>query len=497
MLRRILLLVGVVTGTLAAAGSFEEIQSRISSFTLKNGMTFIVMERHQTPVASFLTYADVGSVQEVKGITGLAHIFEHMAFKGSPTLGGRNYAEERNALDRVDQAFLALRDERRKGAKADAQKLKDLEAAFQAAQEGAGKFVVKNEYGDAIERAGGRDLNAGTAQDWTRYTFSLPSNSAELWFFLESEKFLQPVMREFYKEKDVVMEERRMRTESQPIGTLIEETMHASFKAHPYGEPVVGHMSDLKEITRADAEAFFKKYYQPSNLVSVIVGDVDPKRMRALAETYFERIPSGPKPEPLRTVEPPQQGEYRVTLRLHSERIMLMGYHKPDGNHPDDAVYRAMSGLLSEGRSSRLYTSLVRDKKLAVQAFGFPDLPGRKYPSLFAFVAVTAPGHENLEIEKAFDAEIDRLQKELVSADELDGVKRRARAGLIAGFGDNMQLANALADWQVLTGDWRNLFGQLDKLEAVTPADIQRVAKEIFTANNRTIATIEPVEEKK
>ena len=156
-----------------------------------------------------------------------------------------------------------------------------------------------------------------------------------------------------------------------------------------------------------------------------------------------------------------------------------------------------MSGLLSEGRSSRLYTSLVRDKKLAVQAFGFPDLPGRKYPSLFAFVAVTAPGHENQEIEKAFDAEIERLQKEMVSAEELEGVKRRARAGLIASFGDNMQLANALADWQVLTGDWRNLFGQLDKLEAVTPADIQRVAKEIFTANNRTIATIEPVEEKK
>ena len=497
MLQRVLLLTCLLTGRVCGAGSFQEIQSRISSFTLPNGMTFIVMERHQTPVASFLTYADVGSVQEVKGITGLAHIFEHMAFKGSPTLGGRNYEEERNALDRVDQAFLALRDERRKGAKADAQKLKDLDAAFQAAQDGAGKFVVKNEYGEAIERAGGRDLDAGTEWDNTRYFFSLPSNSAELWFFLESEHFLRPVMREFYKEKDVVMEERRMRTESNPTGKLVEEAMHAAFKAHPYGEPVVGHMSDLKEITRPDAEAFFKKYYQPSNLVSVIVGDVDPKRMRALAETYFGRIPSGPKPEPLRTVEPPQEGEYRVTLRLQSERFVLIGYHKPDGNHPDDAVYRAMSGLLSEGRSSRLYGSLVRDKKIAVQAVGFPDLPGRKYPGLFSFIAVTAPGHENQEIEKAFDVEIERLQKELVSTEELEGVKRRARAGLIAGLNDNLQLANALADWQALTGDWRNLFAQLDKLEAVTPADIQRVAKETFTVNNRTIATIEPVGEKK
>ncbi len=493
MLRRVLLLLSALTVPVPGAESFQEIQSHITSFTLKNGMTFVVMERHQAPVATFLTYADVGSVQEVKGITGLAHIFEHIAFKGSPAIGGTNYEEERLALDRVDQAFFALRDERRKGAKADTGKLKDLEAAFQAAQEGAGKFVVKNEYGDAIERTGGRDMNAGTGWDSTRYFFSLPSNSAELWFFLESEHFLRPVMREFYKEKDVVMEERRMRTESQPTGKLLEEALHAAYKAHPYGEPVVGHMSDLQEITRPDAEAFFKKYYVPNNLVSVIVGDVDPKKIRDLAETYFGRIPAGPKPEPIRTVEPPQDAEHRVTLRLQAERLVLMAYHKPDGQHPDNAIYRALSGVLSEGRSSRLYTALVRDQKIAVQAFGFPDLPGKKYPGLFTFLAAPAPGHENLECEKALDAEIERLKKEPVSAEELAGVKRRARAGLINGLGDNLSLANSLADYQALTGDWRNLFRQLDQLEAVTPADVQRVAREIFTNNNRTIATIEPL----
>ncbi|MEO8597197.1 MAG: pitrilysin family protein [Candidatus Solibacter sp.] len=496
MVPRLVLFGCALAALLPGAGSFEEIQSRISSFTLKNGMTFIVMQRHQAPVATFLTQADVGSVQEVKGITGLAHIFEHMAFKGAPGLGGRNYEEERHALDRVDQAFIAWREERWKGAKADPAKLKELETAFQAAQEGAGKFVVKNEYGDAIERAGGRDLNAGTAQDWTRYVFSVPSNSAELWFFLESERFLHPVMREFYKEKEVVMEERRMRSESDPIGKLVEEMLHSAFRAHPYAEPVVGHMSDLEEITRSDAESFFKKYYQPNNLVSVIVGDVDPKQIRALAETYFERIPSGPRPEPLRTVEPRQEGEYRVTLRLQSEPVVLLGYHKPDGNHPDDVVYRALGAVLSEGRSSRLYTSLVRDKKIAVQAAGFSDLPGRKYPNLFAFFAVAAPGHGNGEIEKAIDEEIARLEKEPVSEQELEGVKRRARAQLTASFADNLQLANELASWQVTTGDWRTLFRQVDKLDAVTPADIQRVAKETFRAGNRTIATIEPSEKK-
>ena len=484
----------VLAGCLSGAGSFEEIQSRISSFTLKNGMTFIVMERHQTPVASFLTYADVGSVQEVKGITGLAHIFEHMAFKGSPALGGRNYEEERHALDRVDQAFLALRDERRKGAKADAQKLKDLEAAFQAAQEGAGKFVVKNEYGEAIERAGGRDLNAGTAWDWTRYFFSLPSNSAELWFYLESERFLRPVMREFYKEKDVVMEERRMRTESQPIGKLVEESMHAAFKAHPYGEPVVGHMSDLKEITRADAEAFFKKYYQPGNLVSVIVGDVDPKRMRALAETYFGRIPSGPKPEPLRTVEPPQEGEYRVTLRLQSERFVLMGYHKPDGNHPDDAVYRRSAASSAKAGRRGYIPAWCATRRSRCRPSAFPICREGSIPVCSAFIAVTAPGHENQEIEKAHRRgdrapEEGAGQRRRVGRRQAAGARRHdqrlqrqpaasQRTGRLAGA-DRRLAQSLLATRQARSGDARPISSALPS--------------ETFAVNNRTIATIEPL----
>jgi predicted Zn-dependent peptidase len=490
------LLAGIIllAGAAAAQDGFQEIQSHVTEFTLKNGMKFIVLERHQAPVASFMTYADVGSAQEVTGITGLAHIFEHMAFKGTPAIGSNNYAEERLALDHVDQAFNALRAEKSKGAKADPQKVKELEAAFKAAQDGAGKFVVKNEFGDIIERAGGRGLNANTSWDATHYYFSLPSNSAELWFYLESERFLHPVLREFYKEKDVVMEERRMSVESQPIGKLIDETIHECYKAHPYGVHVLGHMSDLESITRQDAEAFFKKYYMPSNLVGVVVGDVDAKEIRTLADTYFERIPSGPKPEPLRTVEPPQEAERRVTLRLQSQRLVLVAYHKPDINHPDNAVFEALSSVLSEGRSSRLYRSLVRDKKIATNAFGFTGLPGQKYPGLFIFAAFTAPDHTNAEVEKAFDDEIRQLKEGLVSTAELEGVKRRARANLIRGLDDNSGLSRELADWQVLTGDWRNLFRQADRIAAVSAQDIQRVAKATFTDNNRNVAMIEPLE---
>ncbi|MBM3749241.1 MAG: insulinase family protein [Acidobacteria bacterium] len=482
-----------LTAAALAQSEFRDLESRVSEFTLANGQRFIVVERHNAPVATFMTYADVGAAQEVKGITGLAHVFEHMAFRGTTTIGTKDWAKEKVLLDKVEKAYYALRDEKRKGAKADAARLKELEQAFKDVQEEAGKLTYKEEFGEIIERAGGRDLNAGTGTDMTVYFFSLPSNQAELWFFLESERFRDPVFRDFYKERDVVMEERRL-GESQPIGRLVEEFQGVAYKSHPYGEGVIGHMSDLQNLTTADGQAFFKKYYVPSNLTTVVVGDVNPQRIRELAEIYFGRLPSVPKPEPVRTVEPPQQGEKRVAMRLQSQRILLMGYHKPDINHPDNAVYTALGSLLSEGRSSRLYRALVRDKKVATQAGGFPGFPGVKYPGMFVFLGFTAPGHTNQEVEQAIEAELERLKNEPVTAEELDGVKRRARASLLRQLDSNFSLGIQMARYQVLTGDWRNLFRELEKINAVTPQDIQRVAKATFTWENKTVGTIDPVE---
>jgi predicted Zn-dependent peptidase len=457
-------------------------------------MEFIVLERHQAPVVACYTYANVGGAQETKGITGLAHLFEHMAFKGSQRIGTKNFAEEAAALDKVDQAFNAYAQERQKGPKANAEKVQQLKEAFKAAEEAAGKYVVPNEFGEAIEKAGGQGLNADTDSDGTRYHYSLPSNELELWFYLESERFLDPVFREFYKERDVVMEERRLSVESQPVGKMVEELLSVAYKAHPYGEPVLGHRSDLENLTRADAEAFAKKYYVPNNLVSVLVGDLDPARAQQLAETYFGRIPRGPDPEPLRTIEPPQIGERRVTLRLKAQRLVVVVYHKPDTNDPDNAVYDAIGSLLSDGRSSRLYRTLVRDERIAVDTAGFQGFPGRKYPNLFAFYALTAPGHTNAEIEKAFEAEIDRLKTEPVSAEELAGVRRRSKANLIRGLDSNSGMASSLAFWQDVSGDWRELFRQHELINKVTPADIQRVAKAMFTFDNRSVGTIEPLD---
>jgi len=477
---------------LGAQDSFAEFKGRVTKFTLANGLKFIVAERHQAPVASFYTYADVGSVQDPKGQTGLAHMFEHMAFKGTPTIGTTNFAEEKLSLDRVDRAFIALRAERDKGAKADKAKLEELQKAFDAAQEGAGKFVVTNEFGRVIEQSGGRGLNASTAHDRTDYFFSLPSNEAELWFYLESERWLHPVLREFYKEAAVVREERRMSVDSSPMGRMIEEFLHAAYLAHPYGERGIGYMSDLENFTRKDAEDFFEKNYGPSNLTCVVVGDVDPKKIRELAETYFGRIPPRAAGEPTRTIEPPQKVERRIKMQAQAQRVLIMGYHKPSGTDPDSPIYDAIGSLLSDGRSSRLTRNLVTQKKVAVAAGGFPDFPGEKYPGLFVFFGYPAPGKTNEEFEKEMAGEIERLKNELVSDEELAGVKRRFRANILGGLDSNTGLAQLLAKFEVLTGSWENLFTYLDKAEKVTPADIQRVAQATFVDTNRTVGYLEP-----
>ena len=496
MQRRILILVLLcllIIPWLWGQVGFKAVQDQVVEHRLKNGLKFLILPRHDAPVVSFQTYANVGAVNESRGITGLAHIFEHLAFKGTSDIGTKDYRKEKIALDALDKAWAALREEEVKGARADSLKVKNLREAFEKAQDAAAALVENGEFDKVIEEQGGVGLNAGTGADATQYYLSLPSNKLELWFSLESARFLDPVIRDFYKEKDVVMEERRMRTESNPIGKLVEEFLAVAFKSHPYKEPVIGHMSDLKGITRDEALAFFKKYYVPSNIVVAIVGDVDPKETIRLAETYFGRIPSGPKPPEVRTVEPEQKSERNVVLHEQSQPILLVGYKKGSATHPDDAVYDAISDIMSSGRTSRLYKSLVRDKKLAIQSAGFSGFPGQKYPNLFAFFAIPARGKTNDECLTAINEEIERIKKEPVSDDELKAVKTRARANLIRSLASNSGMAGQLTFFEVITGNWRTLFTQLDKINEVTAADIQRVANEVFVNSNRTIGTIEPV----
>jgi len=479
--------------TTLAQDGFKAVQNQVVEFTLKNGLKFIVLPRHDAPVVSFHTYVDVGAVNESRGITGLAHIFEHLAFKGTTVIGTKDYRKERVVLEELDKVWTSWREEQNKGERADTAKLSKLKADFEKKQDECAKLVENNEFGQAIEQNGGVGLNATTNAEATQYFFSLPSNKLELWFSLESSRFVDPVLRDFYKEKDVVMEERRLRTESNPQGKLIEEFISVAYKSHPYKDPVVGHMSDLQGITKAEAAAFYKKYYVPTNMAIAIVGDVDPTEVKKLAETYFGRIPSAPKPEPVRTVEPPQNGERRVVLKEQSQRIFLMGYKKGSINHKDNATYGVISDLLSSGRTSRLYRSLVRDKKLAIAVFGFSGFPGQKYPNMFVFFSVPAQGRTNEECQAAIEEEIEKLKKDPVSEEDLKAVKTRARANLTRSLSSNGGMAGQLTFYQMQRGDWRKLFDLLDEMNAVTADDVKRVANEMFANAHRTIGMIEPV----
>jgi predicted Zn-dependent peptidase len=475
----------------AAAQDVASFEKRITVKKLPNGLTILICERPEAPVFSFFTLVDAGSAQDPMGKTGLAHMFEHMAFKGTDKVGTTDYAAEKPALEKVETAYAAYIAERDKSVGRDEAKLKQLEKAWKDAIADADKYVVPNQFGKIVEQSGGQDMNAFTSDDETAYHYSLPANRLELWAYLESERFLHPVLREFYKERNVVIEERRMRTDSSPVGRLVEQFDAAAFEAHPYHRPNVGWMSDLNSFSATDAKKFFDEYYVPANMVVAVAGDVKASQILPLLEKYFSRLPARPKPDETTTTEPPQGSDRKVVLKDKSQPFYLEGYHRPDYMAKDDAVYDAITDLMSEGRTSRLYRALVRDKKIASFAAGFTGHPGIKYPHLFAFYAVPLPGHTTQEVADGIHAEIERLKKEDISDDELKMIKTRTKANLIRGLADNEGLATQLATYQTRYGDWRELFRSVDRIDKVTKADIRRVANETFNDTNRTVGVIE------
>jgi predicted Zn-dependent peptidase len=468
--------------------SFEQ---RITTKVLPNGLTILICERPEAPVFSYTTFVDAGDVNDPSGESGLAHMFEHLAFKGTSQIGTTDYAAEKVALDNVEAADNALEAELRNPAGSDPKKVTELKKAFAEAQAAAAKYVVPNQFTDVAERNGAHGLNAQTGLDETMYYWSMPENRLELWAWLESSRLADAVPREFYKERSVVMEERRMRTDSNPGGRLVEQLLATAYVAHNYGRSGVGWPSEVSQITATEAMAFHRKYYVGSNIVVAVVGDVKASEAMPILEKYFSKVPGGPKPLDMTTVEPKQFAEKSVVIKDPSQPIYVEVYHRPSYRSPDDAVYDAIGDIMSNGRVSRLYRSLVRDQQIAAVAEGASPFPGDKYPSLFFFAAVPLPGHTPGEMATAIHKEIDKLKTTDVTDAELAMYKTRARADLLRGLADNQGLANALAQYQTRYGDWRQLFLQLDRVDKVTKADIRRVANQVFVASNRTSAEIE------
>ena len=480
------------------AQDLKELESRVTVHTLKNGMTVLLMERHASPTISFHIYYDVGSVDEQIGKTGLAHMFEHMAFKGTPTLGTKDYAKEKPVLARIDVLEAELTAARDRGETA--AKIKAIEDELDKVQKEEDALVVSNEVGQLYEKNGAVGLNAQTGRDATEYYVSLPANKAEFWAALESDRMAHPVFRQFYKERDVVMEERRRSIDTNPVGKLFEELIVTAFEAHPYGlHSGIGWPSDLEHLTRQDAEAFFKKYYTPANATIAIVGDFKTADMIRLVDNYFSSIPSAPKPPRIYTVEPRQQGERRVELEFDTNPYLMIGWHRPDARSPDDVVLDVIQDLLSSGRTSRLYRSLVVEKKMAagVQALSTAPLTYGKYPTLFMIFGVPLAGHTTGELEKGIYEELDKLKETPVSPHELQKVVNQIDAELIRNLGSNAGMASLLAQTEVIEGNWKDLITYQEALHKVTPADVERVAQEIFKKANRTVAYHVPVEAEK
>jgi len=476
---------------LTRAQDLKSFEQRITTKVLPNGLTIIICQRHDAPVFAYDTLIDAGDVNDPTGQSGIAHMFEHLAFKGTSEIGAKDYTAEKAALDKVEEANNAFEAEYLKPVGRDDKKLAALHQAFLDAQAAAQKYVIPNQFTEVAEANGAHDLNAETGLDDTQYFWSMPENRLELWAWLESSRLADVVPREFYKERDVVMEERRMRVDSSPEGRLFEQFIATAYVAHNYGRSGIGWPSEVGQITATEAMAFHKKFYVGGNIVVAIVGDVDPKTAMPMLEKYFGRVPAGPKPEEMTTVEPPQFAEKSVVIREQTQPIYIEGYHRPSIHDPDDAVYDAIGDILSNGRVSRFYRSLVEQQQIAAEAVGESPYPGEKYPSLFLFGAVPLPGHKPAEMRDAIHKEIDRLKTSDVTDDELQMYKTRTRADLLRGLADNQGLANSLAGYQTRYGDWRELFLQLDRVDKVSKADIRRVANKVFVDSNRTSAEID------
>lgn len=467
----------------------ERLRDQVTEFQLDNGMTFIVLERHEAPVVSFVTYANVGGVDEPEGKTGVAHFLEHLAFKGTPEIGSKDYAKEAVLLDQLDDIFDQIKAAQQSG---DNAKAEQLQAEFARVQAEANQYVRQNELGQVIEREGGVGLNAATSADATTYFYSLPSNKLELWMSLESERFLNPVFREFHEEKNVILEERRMRLENDPVSQLFEALKSAAFEVHPYGQPLIGKTEDIAGLTRRDVQEFFDAYYGPDNLICAVVGDVDPAEVQALAQTYFGREgwSSNPRSRTDIPTEPAQRGEKTVELTRQTQPWYMEAYHIPGSGDPKAIPYSILGDILSSGRTSRLYQNLVESQQVALGAQGFTGYPGDKYPNLMVFYALVAPGRSIDEVQASLHEQLDRLKETPVTEAELARVKTRLKASVLRSLTSNQGMGKVLAEYKAKTGQWQTLFRDLEAIGKLTPRDIQQAAQTTFRSDNRTVGRL-------
>ena len=471
------------------------LHERVIEHRLENRWRFLLLPRGGAPVVSFETRVMAGSAHDPEGLEGLSHLVKNLLFKGSTRIGTRNWPAEQAALEEVDQAQEAWRAANDAG---DPQATSAAARRLEQARQRAAELVKSEEFSRILEDAGGgASLNAFTDQDGTRFVVSLPSNQLETWCWMESERFRAPVFREFFVERDALLEDRLGRVEGDALGRCEEELLSTAFADHPLGRPTLGTEASLRRFERNQARELFRARFGARHLVTAIVGDFDPGSLIALLDTYFESVPPGPdRLEELRPVPEPE-GERRVRVAFDAEPVVWIAWRVPPKTHPDAAAIEIAVRLLGFARSSRLERRLIRDSGLASELATSPAWGGDHYASLALVRCVPNIGVDPTRVEEAVQEELERLAREGPGQAELAGVRRVATADHIRGLRSNAGLAAGLCDAQVERGDWRAFFTTGQRLRAVTGADVRRVLRTWFVPERRTVATLVPAEEER
>ena len=531
----------------------ETLEEKVNEFELKNGMKFLVVERHEAPVVFCAIVFNVGSANEWPNVTGISHLLEHMMFKGTKMMGTTNYKKEIPYIERTDELgestielrklmgewrFEAFKEfgktilaefseeeqaeigaDKYKQNKLLVEKIRALETLpgeltskkYLLEQEGTdylemyleyetawgelarlleeqrSKYIVNNEMWEAYMNNGSRMLNAGTSYDFTVYFVYLPSNRLELWMTLESDRMDEPVFRESWSERDVVMEERRL-SENDPDDALDEAFNSVAFTACPYKWPVLGWMSDLLTIDRKELVEYHKTRYAPNNATAVIVGDIDLETAKKMAKKYFASIPRQELPPALETREPEQQGERRLVLEHEANAKLMIGYHKPVFPDPEALVFGVMTSVLAGGRTSRLYKTIYEEKELTATPPRVYTGPGERYDNLLVFSAEPKHPHTLEELENAIYEEIEKLKTEPVTERELQRIKNQLDSQMIQQLGSNLGIAFTVLMGEIFMDDWRAMFRQFEMVKDVTSEDIMEVAEKYLVEKNRTVA---------
>jgi predicted Zn-dependent peptidase len=469
----------------APAQDFQDLQKKISEFTLSNGMRFVVAERHEAPSIAARVYIRAGSINDPPGGSGLAHLFERLALGGAESVGARDAAGEKKALDAAEETLGRIEAERSKGSRADEVRIGALKLELGRAVAQANVLGNPAAYAEAMAEAG-VESSVRAGADSTVLEATIPSNRAEFWFLMQAQTIQHPALRRFYDERDEAASQWRGRVENAPLAYMMAMLPAAAFFAHPYRNPVAGWPSDLAALRLTDARQFVERYWAPGNITVALAGDLTPEEARRLAERYFGAIPARPLPPAIHTVEPDQKGPRMLKLENSSQAMLAVGYKRPDEFDREDVVLEVIRGILTGGRGGWLARELVETRHLASNVQVQSSYPGGRYPHLFAIVAGVTTGHTPEEAENAITAVIAKLQNAPVDDDTLERGRSVFRAGVVSRLTDNAGIATMLASSAGEYGDWRQIFEVIANVDKVTAAQVQVAALKYLTPSRRT-----------